>query len=135
MRISFLMVLCAALMMSGCAVLNTPSRVDTLENRLDSVERRQVSLEDDLQSQGTNVSYESTETSEAAVSGGPVVEMTKKEIQSALKNAGYYFGTIDGTFGKQTRKAIKDFQQDKGLKVDGLVGTETTRALSPYLSK
>ena len=37
--------------------------------------------------------------------------------------------TVDGIMGPQTRSAIRSFQQQRGLKVDGLVGAETERAL------
>ena len=50
-------------------------------------------------------------------------------IQSALKNRGYYSGNIDGIFGTLTRKAVTAFQRDSGLKVDGIAGPETLKAL------
>ena len=31
----------------------------------------------------------------------------------------------DGTFGKQTLAAVKQFQKDCGIKVDGIVGKDT----------
>lgn len=41
----------------------------------------------------------------------------------------------DGDFGKETEAAVKQFQQDWGLKVDGVVGKDTWKALdsSPEL--
>ena len=48
-----------------------------------------------------------------------------KEIQTALKNAGYYIGEIDGKIGRLTTKAIEDFQEANGLGVDGKVGPKT----------
>ena len=48
-------------------------------------------------------------------------------LQTALKKLGYYKRTIDGTFGTGTHKAVKEFQKDEGLKVDGVAG-ETTQA-------
>ena len=59
---------------------------------------------------------------------------TDREVQVALKNAGFYNGSIDGKIGAMTQKAIKEFQQAKGLKIDGKVGLNTWSALSPYLS-
>lgn len=50
-------------------------------------------------------------------------------IQSALKNRGYYSGNIDGIFGTLTRNAVTAFQKDSGLKVDGIAGPETLKAL------
>ena len=56
------------------------------------------------------------------------------EIQTALKNAGFYAGNIDGKIGPKTKKAIEDFQKANGLKVDGRVGPKTWEAMSKYSS-
>ncbi len=50
-------------------------------------------------------------------------------IQKKLNQWGYYNGNIDGIFGYQTYKAVRDFQYKNGLKVDGIVGPETLSAL------
>lgn len=52
-----------------------------------------------------------------------------KSIQKKLKQWGYYDGNIDGIFGSKTLSAVKKFQQKNGLKVDGVVGTQTLNAL------
>ena len=52
-----------------------------------------------------------------------------KTIQQKLKNWGYYKGAVDGIFGNQTKEAVKYFQRKNGLKVDGIVGTQTLKAL------
>ena len=52
-----------------------------------------------------------------------------KEIQTKLKNWGYYSGEIDGIFGSKTLQAVKDFQSNNGLTVDGIVGEQTLAAL------
>jgi peptidoglycan hydrolase-like protein with peptidoglycan-binding domain len=57
-----------------------------------------------------------------------------REIQTALKNAGYYIGEIDGKIGRITKKAIEDFQEANGLGVDGKVGLKTWSILSKYLT-
>jgi len=51
------------------------------------------------------------------------------QIQTALKNQGFYKGNVDGVFGSATETAVKAFQQKKGLTVDGKVGTATIKAL------
>ncbi len=56
------------------------------------------------------------------------------EIQSALKNAGFYTGNIDGKMGPMTKKAIESFQKANNLKVDGKVGPKTWAALSKHLT-
>jgi len=50
-------------------------------------------------------------------------------VQDKLKKWGYYKGNIDGIYGYQTRLAVMEFQRKNGLKVDGIVGDETARAL------
>lgn len=46
-------------------------------------------------------------------------------VQARLNNLGYNCGSIDGINGANTQKAIKKFQQDNGLQVDGIVGKNT----------
>ncbi|MFH1782865.1 MAG: peptidoglycan-binding protein [Candidatus Omnitrophota bacterium] len=60
---------------------------------------------------------------------------TTKDIQTALKNAGFDPGTIDGKMGQRTKQAVMEFQKTKGLKVDGKVGSQTWSALEKYLKR
>ena len=50
-------------------------------------------------------------------------------IQQALKERGYYNYTVDGIFGTRTQTAVKNFQRDNGLAVDGIAGVNTLKAL------
>jgi len=43
---------------------------------------------------------------------------------------GYYFGMVDGFFGTMTKVAVIQFQTDKALLADGIVGKRTWHALS-----
>ena len=52
-----------------------------------------------------------------------------KKIQERLKGLGYYRGPIDGEFGGGTYAAVKAFQRAKKITVDGVVGSETWKAL------
>lgn len=58
-----------------------------------------------------------------------------KDIQRALKNAGFYTGSIDGKIGPRTKTAIQEFQRAKGLKIDGKVGPKTWAELEKYLAQ
>jgi hypothetical protein len=49
-------------------------------------------------------------------------------IQEALQRAGAVID-VDGDFGRQTEEAVRRFQHEHGLAVDGEVGPETWRAL------
>lgn len=63
------------------------------------------------------------------------IQLGPKQIQRALKNAGFYQGSIDGKIGSKTKEAIIKFQKTKGLKADGIVGKRTSAQLNKYLSR
>lgn len=54
-----------------------------------------------------------------------------KELQEMLMEYQYSVGRsgADGKFGADTEKAVKQFQTDNGLKVDGIVGPDTFASL------
>ena len=52
------------------------------------------------------------------------------ELQSKLVKLGYNLGKVDGIYGPKTEGAVRNFQKDHGLKVDGLAGAQTIKALS-----
>ncbi|KQX69132.1 MULTISPECIES: spore cortex-lytic enzyme [unclassified Paenibacillus] len=47
------------------------------------------------------------------------------ELQGRLKFIGFYSGSIDGDYGYKTLLAVKRFQGEFGMKVDGVVGPKT----------
>jgi peptidoglycan hydrolase-like protein with peptidoglycan-binding domain len=47
------------------------------------------------------------------------------KLQQALSKLGYDIGDADGAFGAKTRKAVMQFQREKKLTPDGLVGPDT----------
>ena len=51
--------------------------------------------------------------------------MNIKQQQCLLCYLDYYTGRIDGITGPQTQTAIRNFQKDYGLSVDGIFGTKT----------
>ncbi len=51
------------------------------------------------------------------------------ELQSRLQYIGYYNGKIDGVFGWGTYWALRNFQYEFGLDIDGLAGEETKQKL------
>ncbi|MGX8693142.1 MAG: spore cortex-lytic enzyme [Clostridia bacterium] len=51
------------------------------------------------------------------------------EIQTRLKNWGYYDGAVDGVYGSRTEAAVRWFQRRNGLSVDGQAGPQTLAAL------
>lgn len=78
--------------------------------------------------------FETQESAEAAAVRQGSSGQTVKQIQTKLKNWGYYTGAVDGIFGPKTTEAVKYFQRKNGLTADGIVGTKTAAALGISLS-
>lgn len=60
---------------------------------------------------------------------GAAWDCSPQELQRRLRAQGLYFGVIDGKLGRFSKKAIKRFQSQWRLKVDGLAGPKTNRLL------
>src|SRR6266699_3689336 len=53
-------------------------------------------------------------------------------VQTALQDSGYYFGSITGSLSVDTRAAIANFQRDYSLPITGAIDEETVEALGLY---
>jgi len=106
-----------------------PSKIESKKDSFASVSE---------QSQEINVVVEEKKKSRADVQDEIMSYRLKskdriKQIQAALKKAGFYKGEIDGKEGPQTKGAIKAFQKVKGLNPDGVVGPKTWEELNKFL--
>nr|MDD6335124.1 spore cortex-lytic enzyme [bacterium] len=57
-----------------------------------------------------------------------------RQLQTKLKDLGYYTGSIDGIFGSKTDAAVRAYQRKMGLVVDGIVGPATAGSLGITLA-
>lgn len=48
-----------------------------------------------------------------------------RQIQTKLKQLGYYKGSVDGIYGNSTKNAVIAFQKSCGLTADGIAGPKT----------
>lgn len=115
------------LLMAGCATCD--KKLKTLDTRVTALENRP--------SETTKTEAPAvTETQVAPTPAAPEIVIpetpSKKDIQVALKNAGFYTGEVDGKLGHKTKKAIEQFQKANDLKVDGKVGPNTWNKLKTY---
>ena len=67
-------------------------------------------------------------------SGYPTTRRGSKGIyvcvaQDALTTLGYNTGGLDGVFGASTENAVRQYQRNKGLSADGIIGGITGRNL------
>lgn len=125
--------------LAGCAtakkdiaseqVIQLKTQLDELETALKQKDEEIVYLETELQ----RMQMQSVLT-EKKTSKSRGAALSFKDIQTALKNAGFYNGPIDGKIGRGTRSAIKAFQKDNNLTADGIVGEQTALRLKKYLN-
>jgi Putative peptidoglycan binding domain len=62
--------------------------------------------------------------------GGKDFSMTAR-VQRQLADAGYYHGAIDGIAGNGTRRAIRNYERDNGLPVDGQIDNQLLATMGP----
>lgn len=65
----------------------------------------------------------------------PIIGKDVLEIQTQLKNIGFYNYKLHGIYDKNTKNATKDFQKSMGLNVDGIFGSSSLKALALYYEK
>ena len=142
------LIICMGLGVSGCSsaqkklseeVKGVKAKVDTLETRVEGVEAKQSETERLAMEQAQKVEELKSETARPSVTKTNVGFKEKRsskdkekirEVQTCLKNAGFYHGEIDGVKGRKTRAAIKKFQKANSLSADGVIGKKTWEALS-----
>lgn len=133
---------------SGCASKKkTTKQIGALEAQMGVVTEELTRLDQQIQelrsgSQATSAGSSRVSSASSSAGGNysdvyrtpSGFELPSHDIQSALKNAGYYQGNVDGKIGPATKDAVKAFQRDNGLEADGVVGRRTWDKLKPYLS-
>lgn len=63
------------------------------------------------------------------VSGGFTDDATVAAVQRRLARGGYYHGSIDGVIGPGTRYAVRAFERNNGLPVDGVIDRQLLRTM------
>ena len=56
-------------------------------------------------------------------------DATVAAVQRRLARGGYYHGSVDGVIGPGTRTAVRAFERNNGLPVDGVIDRQLLRAM------
>ena len=141
-----------ASLLGGCAgggqtrkaMSQLQSQVGMLEERVAQLEHASTGtiavapLSSSAEEPMAAIQVEPVKSKKAAKSGSKTssasasIKPSTREIQQALKNAGFYQGEIDGKMGPLTKDAVKEFQRVHGLTDDGTVGKQTWAKLGAY---
>ena len=143
MRVRILGLLIVGVVVAGCGGQRYARQMNQLESNVGVLDQRVGQLEHTAMTPSATspawpmdaaVAPPAPDGAASAPSApAPAAKPSKKEIQRALKQAGFYQGPIDGKIGPQTREAIRQFQQANGLTADGVVGKRTWEQLSAHL--
>ena len=151
--IRFVTLIALGLILTGCATTTKnktsmdqlQTHVVELEQKLDEKDAEIVDLKYEIKDLSAKVNSAKAAEETMPMVRTSSVELSQKDegiikvsasvvdIQTALKNAGFYNGTVDGKVGSQTKRAIVSFQKSHNLKADGVIGKKTWEELSAYL--
>ena len=123
--------------LSGCATVNKNEALlnQGLRNKVLALEAQLNDKDNEINSLKESIAASNPGVNFGAQDAGEVKRVDTKLIQTALKNAGYFQGSVDGRMGRKTRLAVKEFQKANNLHVDGRVGKNTWIVLKEYLEK
>lgn len=117
---------------SGCVSLPENQKYSELEERVAKIEGRVDKFEKNNEESENKLVVLDKKASAQNLDKHIIRFPSNEDIQIALKNAGFYDGKIDGQIGTKTRNAIKEFQKQNDLEVDGVVGKNTWEALGKF---
>ena len=162
MKNNFLILFLLCGFISGCATTRSPSKTAQLEVQVSQLQKQLEERDQEIDElkltvnnltaqadNEENYSFNEVEDLEASnqrtlkrALAAPTINsdtdiirvaVDATDIQRALKNAGYYNGALDGKIGSGSKQAIRDFQKDHQLKIDGIIGKRTWEELKSYL--
>jgi len=112
---------------AGQVANDTPVQAATQANRGKGSERASAPIANGGLSAATlEAQFKSAQPMLRNGSRGPAVS----NLQSRLKELGFDPGPIDGIFGPRTEAAVRAFQRNQGIEVDGIVGPQTRGKLA-----
>lgn len=146
-------VIVVAMSLGGCAGVRQQQALDRLQSQVGLLDERVSQLERMTQpgpsvsafpssigipgigteAAGASAASDRTASPDTTARAPSSAKPSTREIQQALKNAGFYQGEVDGKMGPLTRAGIEEFQRLHGLKDDGVVGRQTWAKLRVYL--
>jgi hypothetical protein len=116
------------LRVSSGACISPPEMMATAPETLPTTKIQPVQAPDSLQEIFANLPLPTVPIPPTLNFGsiGPSVE----KLQTQLQSLGYYTGSIDGQYGRLTRRAVSQFQQERKIPRNGIANSATWMELA-----
>lgn len=115
-------------------VLKRDSEIINLSRALDKERQERGRLLEAISKQEKEVeNLTETIQQQKKKSRGKTYYTSIMKMQTALRNAGFEPGIIDGKMGPRTRDALREFQKAHGLPADGRLDRQTWDLLQQYM--
>ncbi|WP_228061560.1 peptidoglycan-binding domain-containing protein [[Phormidium] sp. LEGE 05292] len=103
---------------------------EKVANRYNSEVRIAASSEKQSTTEESTTDSNNTESSASTIANLPTLKIGMRSpevfwVQKRLQAIGFFQGSVDGIFGKDTQAAVIAAQEKYGLKPDGIVGAAT----------
>ncbi len=110
-------------------VATLESEKTALEERVTQLESENAELQEQLDALQNPETEAQTESSTEIVGTPYTDSATVQIVQQALNDAGFDCGNPDGKAGAKTEAALREYQQSKGINVNGVITDELLEAM------
>ena len=110
-------------------VATLESEKTALEERVTQLESENAELQEQLDALQNPETEAQTESSTEIVGTPYTDSATGQIVQQALNDAGFDCGKPDGKAGAKTEAALREYQQSKGINVNGVITDELLEAM------
>lgn len=136
---AFCFIVVMAISFSGCATFGKKKdlEIQGLKNQVTGLESQLQNKDQEINTLKEELDRAAQEKNNLSQNKGIFEAKSRpnnKQIQLALRNAGYNPGKVDGRIGRQTREAIRAFQRANNITVNGKVDKQTWEVLRGSLA-
>ena len=119
-------------MVSGAAMNNLKAKQEALDLQSERMAEPSPAAANNIKSANQSLFYASKGQRKLSIMQPGDKGFEIENLQRALQGAGYAVTDVDGEFDDELEQAVRSYQSDNGLTVDGLAGPSTLAKLGLY---
>ena len=130
-KIAIAMLATGAIMMPGFGAMaqNAPAPHPQTQNQQPPTQNAQPQTSQSQQPQANGSGNSNQQAQSETISPRHLSRDKVRQVQTALNNNGDNVGRVDGRWGRETRHALRKFQQSKGIQSNGKLDQQTVADL------